>query len=981
MIAMPIPARRLALCAVGLFLIGATAHKPTATAEQKQSDRRPPSETHSVASVAGALSVRDGYSIHAVASEPLVVDPVSARLDARGRLWVVEMPDYPTGPREGHGPSGRIKVLQDTDGDGRFDEGKVFADGLLFATGVQPYRSGAFVTLSGKIIYLEDVDGDGRADKQQELFEGFAEQNEQLRANHPTLGPDGLIYVAGGLRGGSIRSLSPKYENKTELVNLRDRDFCFDPEGGYWGSIPGKSQFGVSIDDFGRRFGCSNRNPAMMTPLSMDSVDRDPLLVARDAIHDVALAAEKSQVVARGTAWTTSNLHAGQFSAACGVFAPGWRESDREWLLACEPTAYLVQRQRLQRSGSVWESWRESQPSEFVASSDSWFRPVDLTPGAGDSVLIVDMARAVIEHPDFMPTELKERPDKWDGSSLGRIWSVSRVGQMSSGESLKTTAQAIDFLSSPSVWQRQSASQFLLENAEEGTDALVGLVAQRDGPAPARARAARLLSRRQQLNDELCRTLLVARDPRLRAVGVELSAGRGSLLRQVLSLSRDRDPHVLLAVASVAASGTDRPQRRIEGMAGIATNPSSDKWIRRVLGSADASLLSGLARQIAMNPNVEVFLLSHLIERIAAENPRDAAALIATAGRADSEELSQRQVDLLSAFFRGLKRRRVSITKTIDEFPDPLTKAFQDLVDRAAQTAVSDNLTATLRAECLKLAIEAGRGPSSLRSLCEETSPPELRMVAIPLALRRDADWARKYLRQNLNGMTTPIRAAAISACASQPENAEWLLKLVDDGTIPKATIDPATAKRLRQHVDKDVGSLAERLLRSDPNRAKVLIAYSSSAEKLGNATEGKRLFSEHCSACHQINGVGTNVGPDISDSRTKTPQALLTSILDPNAAIDASFVQYSVLTVDGRVLDGLLIGETAEEVTLQQKGGKRVAIPRDEIERLQTPGVSLMPEGFEQTLNPSQMSDLLSYLKNWRYLDGTIPGQIPGRD
>ena len=126
---------------------------------------------------------------------------------------------------------------------------------------------------------------------------------------------------------------------------------------------------------------------------------------------------------------------------------------------------------------------------------------------------------------------------------------------------------------------------------------------------------------------------------------------------------------------------------------------------------------------------------------------------------------------------------------------------------------------------------------------------------------------------------------------------------------------------------------------------------------------------------------MGTNVGPDISDSRTKTPSALLTAILDPNAAIDSAFIQHRVLTVDGRVLDGLLVGDANNAVILQQKGGKRVVIPRDNIERLQAPGVSLMPEGFEDTLSPEKMADLLSYLKNWRYLDGTIPGNIPGRN
>ena len=126
------------------------------------------------------------------------------------------------------------------------------------------------------------------------------------------------------------------------------------------------------------------------------------------------------------------------------------------------------------------------------------------------------------------------------------------------------------------------------------------------------------------------------------------------------------------------------------------------------------------------------------------------------------------------------------------------------------------------------------------------------------------------------------------------------------------------------------------------------------------------------------IDGVGTNVGPDISDTRTKTPESLLIAILDPNAAIDSSFLQYQILTVDGRILDGLLIDETADAVTLQQKGGERITIAREDMDRMRSPGVSLMPEGFERSLDQQAMSDLLSYLKNWRYLKTSIPGTLP---
>ncbi len=150
----------------------------------------------------------DELEIQIVAAEPEVVDPVAIRFDEDGRLWVVEMRDYPHGPKDGERPQSQIRVLDDRNGDGRYETTTTFADGLLFATGVQPWRGGVFVTLAGKVIYLKDTDGDGRADQEETWFTGFAQENSQLRANHPTLALDGKIYVAGGLRGGSIQRRS-----------------------------------------------------------------------------------------------------------------------------------------------------------------------------------------------------------------------------------------------------------------------------------------------------------------------------------------------------------------------------------------------------------------------------------------------------------------------------------------------------------------------------------------------------------------------------------------------------------------------------------------------------------------------------------------------------------------------------------------------------------------------------------------------------
>ncbi len=121
-----------------------------------------------------------GLQIELAACEPAVVDPIAIRFDEDGRLWVVEMRDYPNGPKPGEAPLSRICPLVDADGDGRYESSQVFADELLFPTGLQPWQGGLIVTLAGQVVYLKDTDSDGRADLKEVWFQGFAAENPQL---------------------------------------------------------------------------------------------------------------------------------------------------------------------------------------------------------------------------------------------------------------------------------------------------------------------------------------------------------------------------------------------------------------------------------------------------------------------------------------------------------------------------------------------------------------------------------------------------------------------------------------------------------------------------------------------------------------------------------------------------------------------------------------------------------------------------------
>src|SRR3954454_13458098 len=218
------------------------------------------SNAHSPKESLKQIVVDPSLKVELVASEPNITSPVAVRFDEDGRMWVVEMRDYPTGPTKQFPARSRVSVLTDKDGDGYYETATVFADDLPFATGVQPWKGGAFVTMAGKVAYMKDTNGDGKADVVETWYTGFMQGNQQLRANHPTLGLDNHIYIANGLLGGNVRDARWPHMRP---VSISGRDFRFDPRNRAFEGASGVGQFGLTFDDYGNRFECTNRNPVI----------------------------------------------------------------------------------------------------------------------------------------------------------------------------------------------------------------------------------------------------------------------------------------------------------------------------------------------------------------------------------------------------------------------------------------------------------------------------------------------------------------------------------------------------------------------------------------------------------------------------------------------------------------------------------------------------------------------------------------------
>jgi putative membrane-bound dehydrogenase-like protein len=949
------------------------------------------------------LHVEAGLAVELVACEPQVVDPIAIRFDEDGRLWVVEMRDYPHGPPEGQPPLSQIRVLTDTDRDGRYETSSLFADELLFPTGLQPWRGGVFVTLAKTVIYLKDRDGDGRADVRETWFRGFTAENPQLRANHPRLTLDGRITVANGLRGGAVVD-ARNPTNEAKPLSISGRDFAFDPRTGAFEAVSGNGQFGNALDDFGNRFVCNNRAPVQHVVLDNVYTARNPLLAIGSVLNDVAPAGEQSRVFPLVAAWTTSNLHAGQFTAACGVTIYRGDALPGEFYgnaFICEPTGGLVHREILAPRGVSFASHTATEGQEFLASDDPWFRPVNLEIGPDGALYVVDMVRAVIEHPQFMPSELQTRPDLRDGDDRGRIYRIVAADQppvrVNPSLSHVSSQELVPFLRHKNAWWRDSAARLLLERGDERVAPALEYIAAHAPEASARVQALWLLRNLEVLSTKLLFTAFDDPDPRVREQAIALAEPRLSqepnMLEKVIAAAHDANMRVrfraALALGGLASNDV------IEPLTAIALATPDDPWTRTAVATALPSHTNALVAAVMQSRDVPVARhgagLLRLVEELATvvgagRDPEQIAPVLnLVAGDSGAVPPAIREAALLGVA-QGLERRGVALAAVVEQIPDSadLQQRLASFFTRLVAEASDESLPTQVRARKIALLRYDLAEPTCEALVALATRSPEqtLRIAAADALAGHQSERIGPALLASFPEQTPAVRRAVLDALIARSERATLLLDELAANRIARNEIDVARAGRLTQHADEAVRQRAEKLLAValPAERQRVLDDYRAALDLQSDPLAGRQLFSKHCATCHRIAGIGVDVAPNISDSRVKLPQQLLVDILNPNQAIDNNYASYTVVMQSGAVHTGIIAAETAASITLRQPENKTLDLLRADIELIRSSGASLMPDGFEKQLSQQQMADLISFIKNWRYLDQPIPGTVSGK-
>jgi len=938
-----------------------------------------------------------GLRIELVAAEPQIESPVAMAFDEDGKLWVVEMRDYPYPPKPGEKPLGRIKVLEDKDGDGFYETATVVADHLLFANGLMPWKGGVVVTMAPQIVYIKDG-------KTEVLYEGFTAQNPQLRVSHPVLGLDGWVYVANGLRGGKVKKAG---DPDAKAIDLSGRDFRFNLLTGEHEALSGMGQYGNCFDDWGNRFVCDNRHHLRHIVIEDRYLKRNPYLAAPAVVQDISILDKEEGPLSSGGRvypisknWTTSALHAGRFTAACGVHLYGGDLLPKEYrgcAFTCEPPGNLVHQEVLEPNGASFHSRPAKDGVEFLASPDDWFRPVFLADGPDGALYVVDMYRAVIEHPDFMPPELKNRPDMMLGKDRGRIWRIvpekHKTQAMRPEMGKAKPSELVNALGSENAWARMSAHRLFLERKDFPNPKSLGLVHLGDVTEYDRLHLACLAASYGVLDGNSLRGLLW-NEPDLR-VQTQLVRIAEPWLAKDAKPRRDivrrlgRDPRLDFQVALTLGEWDD--DQILEPLTKIALTHADDKWTRLAVESSVAKrsgkligalLKSGLTGELSAG---RLALLGELSAIVGArQDPDEVAGLLQSLAALDSKDAPRWQMTGLEGLAEGMGRRGTQLSAFLKTLPEG-KRAAADLADRllaqAAKVAEDAKADPAARVTALRLMAHAPWPTVEpvLAKLVSEDGPQEVRLAAVRALSAHPRPEVAAILIKSWRTYTPALRREVSEAMLRQPDRALFLLGEIEAKRVKPGDLDGPRARQLLSHPRADIREKAKKLLQDSlpAERKKVLEQYQAALKLKGDPKKGQEVFRKNCATCHRLAGIGVTVGPDIADTeRTKTHEQLLLDILNPNAAIDANYIGYQVTLKNGKVLTGLIAAETAASLTLKRAENQTDTVLRQDIDEVRSTGQSLMPEGLEKAITVAEMADLLGFLKNWRYLDGAVPGK-----
>lgn len=964
-----------------------------------------------------SFQIEKGFRIELFAAEPLVSDPVAMEFDENGRIYVVEMHGYPLDT----GPSGKVKLLQDTDADGRPDRSSLFADRLVLPTGVMRWKRGILVTAAPDILYFEDTNNDGRADVRRVVLTGFPFSNPQHTVNSPVYGLDNWIYLAyeGPSRAVIFTQFSDpgqplRFPDRPDVaaVDVGDRAVRFRPDTYQVEALSGETQFGHAFDEWGRYFTLDNSNHVRHEVIAARYLKRNPALLVSTAMQSISDHGNNAKVYPINRNPRIEMLtEFGEFTSACGmaiylggVFPAGFHRVS----FVNEPVHNLVHRDILVDAGSTFVAKRAADGVEFLASTDSWFRPVNLTVGPDGALYLLDYYREIIEHPEWTSTSVQTSPNLYNGSDKGRIYRIVpdsggriplprnvRLGQASDEE---LVAQ----LSNPNIWWRRTAQRLLVDRQSSAVVAPLRQMAQQSPLPVGRVHALWTLEGLQKLESADLVNALNDSEAGVRENAIRLAemqtATTPELASHLLKMGSDPSPKVrfqLLCTLGFLNSAASRAlQEKLlfeniedEWMQLAALSASSDRAIQlfRIAIASRSGLVraDSRGRQAFFRRTCAVIGARQRQDEIqgvlgilagSAQRGSDwwrAASLeglaegmrakgAATTGVAGSQEL------LLSLFGRSSPLLRRAALQFLQVTGLVQSSGLRQALRQAEKTSIDATANPEARADAIAFLHlwQAERRAALFARLAHPKEPESVQSAAVRALGHIPGEKVGEFLISKWRLFSPAVRSQAADSLLMDPGRLRRVLAALRNEEILSWTLNFSQKRRLMMNRDPEIREAARSLLVEKPGeREAVLKRYQAALQREGDISRGEAVFKQVCAKCHRFNGKGSEVGPDLGTVRNRPASILLRDILIPSHSIAQKYEAYVVERVSGGISEGVLSAQTPISITLRQEEGKELVIPRGDIKRMYAATLSAMPADLDKQVDIQQMADLLKYV------------------